>query len=167
MIPIAEHEAPDAAAFEACIASRNEPAVLRGLVRDWPAVRAGSASGGIAEYWRAIDRGARVTALRMPPSARGRIFYKPGLEGFTYARDETTIGAVLEALAKHARFSNPPSLAVQSAPVSECLPGFAAENRNPLVGEGVAARIWIGNRVVTPAHFDESSNIACVVAGRR
>jgi len=31
----------------------------------------------------------------------------------------------------------------------------------------VAPRIWIGNHVVTPAHFDESNNIACVVAGRR
>jgi hypothetical protein len=31
----------------------------------------------------------------------------------------------------------------------------------------VAPRIWIGNRVTVPAHFDESQNIACVVAGRR
>jgi hypothetical protein len=30
-----------------------------------------------------------------------------------------------------------------------------------------SARIWIGNAIVTPAHFDESENIACVVAGTR
>ena len=30
-----------------------------------------------------------------------------------------------------------------------------------------APRIWIGNHVVTPAHFDESSNVACVAAGKR
>jgi hypothetical protein len=167
MTPIAEHERPDAATFEARVVARNEPAVLRGLARDWPAVAAAGAAGGIAQYLRAMDSGARVTALRMAPSARGRIFYKPGLEGFNYSRDETTVSAVLEALAKHARFSNPPSVAVQSAPVAECLPGFAQANRNPLLADSVAARIWIGNRVVTPAHFDESSNIACVVAGRR
>lgn len=166
MIAIAEHEGIDRAAFESRIAGGHEPAVLRGLARDWPAVRA-AGDGGIAEYLRARDSGASVTALRMPPSAHGRIFYNAGLEGFNYARDQTTVSAVVESLAKHARFSSPPSLAVQSAPLAECLPAFAAENRNPLLAEAVAARIWIGNRVVTPAHFDESSNIACVVAGRR
>jgi hypothetical protein len=68
---------------------------------------------------------------------------------------------------KNARFGNSPALAVQSASIPECLPGFAAENVLELVDAAVVPRIWIGNGVVTPAHFDESSNIACVVAGRR
>lgn len=168
MTPIAERERLDAATFAAQVAARNEPVVLRGLVRGWPAVDAAlAAPGAIGAYLRAMDSGAPVTALRMPPSARGRIFYNEGLDGFNYARDETTVSAVLESLAKHARFSNPPAVAVQSALVPDCLPRFAAENRNPVLDESVAARIWIGNRVVTPAHFDESSNVACVVAGRR
>ena len=168
MRPLAEYEGIDAARFASEIATGGEPAVLRGAVHDWPAVRASTAApDGIAEYLRERDGGARVMALRMPPSARGRIFYKPGLEGFNYSRDETTIGAVLDSLAKYARLSNPGSIAVQSALVSECLPRFAEENRNPLLADSIAARIWIGNRVVTPAHFDESSNMACVVAGRR
>ncbi|HEX4782431.1 MAG TPA: cupin-like domain-containing protein, partial [Usitatibacter sp.] len=64
-------------------------------------------------------------------------------------------------------FENGAALAVQSAPIPECLPGFAAENPMPLLDPSVAPRIWLGNGVITPAHFDESSNIACVVAGRR
>jgi len=31
----------------------------------------------------------------------------------------------------------------------------------------VQPRLWLGNEVVTPAHFDESHNLACVVSGRR
>lgn len=168
MRPIAEHRGIDRAAFESEIAAGNEPAVMRGLVADWPAVRAArSGEGGIAAYLRAMDSGARVAAARMAPSARGRVFYKPGLEGFNYTRDDTTITAALESLAKYARLSNPSTIAVQSALVSECLPGFGVENRNPLLDETIAPRIWMGNRVTTAAHFDESGNIACVVAGKR
>ena len=51
------------------------------------------------------------------------------------------------------------------------LPGFAAENRAPPIEQlrdpAVAPRLWLGNEVVTPAHFDESHNLACVVSGRR
>jgi len=31
----------------------------------------------------------------------------------------------------------------------------------------IRPRIWLGSAAVTPAHFDESRNVACVVAGRR
>ena len=37
----------------------------------------------------------------------------------------------------------------------------------PILDAAVAPRIWLGNRVTVPAHFDESYNLACVVAGRR
>ena len=70
-------------------------------------------------------------------------------------------------LGRYAKFENRPAVAVQSAPVPECLPGFAEANRLALLDESVEPRIWLGNAVVTPAHFDESSNIACVVAGKR
>jgi hypothetical protein len=37
----------------------------------------------------------------------------------------------------------------------------------PLLPATVHPRIWIGNCITTPAHIDESNNIACVVAGKR
>ena len=40
-------------------------------------------------------------------------------------------------------------------------------NPLPLVDAGVAPRLWFGTAITTPAHFDESHNIACCVAGRR
>jgi hypothetical protein len=165
---IAEFEGIDRARFREEVVPRNAPAVLRGVVESWPAVKAArSAPDGIAPYLRAMDSGAKVAAMRLPPSTGGRIFYNAGLEGFNYTRDETTLGDVLDRMARYAGHQRPAAIVVQSALISECLPRFAAENPNPLLDASVAGRIWIGNRVITPAHFDESSNIACVVAGRR
>jgi hypothetical protein len=167
MKPIAEFEGVEAAAFRD-IRGRDAPAVLRGVVGDWPAVkRAKEAPDAILGYLRALDNGAKVAALRMPPSARGRIFYKPNLDGFNYASENVTVSSVLDCMARYAPRGNSASIAVLSASIAECLPGFLAENRNPLLDPSIAPRIWIGNHVITPAHFDESSNVACVVAGRR
>ena len=168
MGPIAEHGALDARAFREQIASCYRPAVLRGAVREWPAVRAAtSAPDGICAYLEALDNGTKVPTLRLPPSANGRIFYNAGLEGFNYTRDDSTISAVLERMRKNASLTRPASVVVQSALLCACLPGFDAENVNPILDPAIEGRIWLGNRVVTPAHFDESSNVAFVVAGRR
>jgi hypothetical protein len=41
------------------------------------------------------------------------------------------------------------------------------EHAIPFLDPAIQPRLWIGNRVTTPAHFDELHNIACVVCGRR
>jgi hypothetical protein len=56
---------------------------------------------------------------------------------------------------------------VQSALMADCLPGFAEQNRLTVLDETILPRIWLGSAIITPAHFDESNNIACVVSGRR
>jgi hypothetical protein len=158
----------DAGKFRSEIATQYQPAVLRGVVRDWPAVRHGlQSSDAFCNYLNGFDRGAPVDVLRMPPSARGRIFYAENLDGFNFTRERAPISSVTSAIAKNAKFENPSGVVAQSALLSECLPGFAAENRLPLLDPSVQPRIWLGNSVVTPAHFDESNNIACVVSGRR
>lgn len=168
MQPIREWSGADSESFRRDIATRYEPAVLRGAVRDWPAVRRGLESPeSFCGYIAAFDRGGEVDVLRMPPSARGRIFYAENLNGFNFTRERAPISSVTRSIAKNAKLENPPGVVAQSALISECLPGFAAENVLPLLDASVQPRIWLGNSVVTPAHFDESNNIACVVSGRR
>ena len=158
----------DARVFREEIASRYEPAVLRGVVAQWPAVREALASpAGFCTYLAKMDTGAPVDVLRMPPSVRGRIFYNDALNGFNFTRDKGSVSSVLERVAKYAKATQPGSVVAQSAPIAECLPRFATENVLPLLHESVKPRIWLGTAVVTPAHFDESGNVACVVAGRR
>ena len=142
--------------------------MLRGLVNDWPAVQAARASPTeLARYLAGFDSGSPVDAILMPPEARGRIAYNEAVDGFNFVRNRLPVSAILEQLARYAQFEDPPAVAVQSALLDDCLPGFAAQNPLPVLDPAIAPRIWIGNRVTVPAHFDESMNVACVVAGRR
>jgi Cupin-like domain len=144
------------------------PAVLRGLVKDWPAVKSALVSPkSLGRYIAAFDNGNPVDAILMPPEARGRIAYNDAMDGFNFVRNRLPVSAVLEQLSRYALFENPPAVAVQSALIASSLPGFSAENGLSVLDPAVTARIWIGNRVTVPAHFDESQNVACVVAGRR
>jgi hypothetical protein len=166
--PIRDWRDVDEQSFRAHIATCYEPAVLRGVVAQWPAVRHAIASpAGFCSYLAALDRGREIDLIRTPPSAKGRIFYNDTLTGFNFTRERATVTQLLERIGKYAGMRNPPAVAAQSALLADCLPGFAAEHPLALLHASVRPRIWIGNEVVTPAHFDESSNIACVVAGRR
>jgi oxalate decarboxylase/phosphoglucose isomerase-like protein (cupin superfamily) len=166
--PIPEWHDVDAATFATEILGAYRPAVLRGAARDWPAVRhALQSPEALAKYLHGFDSGKPVDVLMMPPHVKGRIFYADGMNGFNYTRSQAPITAVNEKLLRYAAFGNKPAVVVQSAPIADCLPGFAAGNRLALLDDSIAPRIWLGNAVVTPAHFDESHNVACVVSGRR
>ena len=165
---IAEWHDVDERTFREDVVTQYRPAVLRGLVTSWPAVQAALAShADIVRYLTAFDNGTPVDAILMPPQARGRIAYDESMDAVTFAHRRLPVSAIIEQLSRYALFDNPPSVAVQSALIPKCLPGFANENRLPVLDEAVAPRIWLGNRVTVPAHVDESDNIACVVAGRR
>lgn len=166
--PIREWHDVDERTFREEIATRYEPAVLRGVVKDWPAVRAALTSpAALSGYLTAFDSGSPVDAILMKPETRGRIAYNAAMDGFNFVHNRLPLSAIVDQLSRYALFDEPPSVAVQSAPVADCLPGFAAENRLTILDEAVAPRIWLGNRITVPTHFDESSNVACVVAGRR
>jgi len=148
--------------------SQKTPAVLRGFIRDWPAVRAGRESAAVlTEYLRRFDSGALVDAIMTPPEVEGRIHYNEALSGFNFHRNRLPLSQIAEQVLRYARFEKSPAVAAQSALVRDCLPGFTAENSLELLSAEVSPRIWLGNRITTPAHVDEWNNLACVVAGRR
>jgi hypothetical protein len=155
------------AMFHDQILAEARPVVFRGLTADWPVTRAGRASPhALADYLKRFDRGASVGAMFGSPSIGGRFFYNHDLSGFNFRNGSVRLSAALDLLLDYAREETPSSLAIQSVPVREALPGFEAENRLPLLHQ-VEPRVWIGNAVTVAAHHDPSENIACVVAGRR
>jgi hypothetical protein len=165
---IRELETRDTELIRREVLTSGEPAVLRGLVSDWPAVAAARASpAGLLEYLRGLDSGAPVDAIMTPPEFRGRIFYREGLDGFNFVRNRLPLTAVVEQALRYAGHAHAPAVAVQSAPVRDCLPGFAAANPLPAADDSAEPRIWLGNAVTTPTHLDEWFNIGCVVSGRR
>jgi hypothetical protein len=165
---IREFAALDSAAIRRDVLPDKRPAVLRGLVGDWPAVKQGLDSpAALVRYLERFDSGKTVDALLTAPEIDGRIFYNEAMTGFNFLRNRLALTAVAEQVLRYAQFPKSPAVAAQSALIRDCLPGFTDENRLSIVDDGVLPRIWLGNRITTPAHVDEWNNIGCVVAGRR
>jgi hypothetical protein len=144
------------------------PAVLRGLVNAWPAVGVGRRSpAAVVEYLRRFDNGALVDAIMTPPEVGGRVFYNEAMSGFNFVRNRLPIAAVAEQALRYGAFARAPAVAVQSALMRDCLPGFSAENPLSVIDSAVLPRIWLGTAITTPTHLDEWNNIGCVVCGRR
>jgi hypothetical protein len=166
--PIERLRNVDSETFHREIVPRGEPVVLEGLVRDWPAVRAGAQSPEAASaYLAGLDSGVEGDAVLVPAGLKGRMFYEPDLAKFNFARRKLSVTGVLQHLARYSHFEDPPSAALQCAHITECLPTFEASNPMPLMNADVHPRLWLGNAFLTPAHIDELDNLACVVAGRR
>ncbi len=150
------------------LVDRGRPLVIRGLCRDWPMVAwARQSDTAFAQGLARLDNGSEVDALLMPPEEGGVIGYNAAFDGFNYARRRVSITQGLQRLATYSRQANPPGLAMQSALISTCLPGLLEDHAVPFIDKTIEPRIWIGNQVTTPVHFDEYHNIACVACGVR
>ncbi|HEY5645955.1 MAG TPA: cupin-like domain-containing protein [Pseudomonadales bacterium] len=158
----------DRETFEHEIVPLNQPAVIRSLVGDWPAVAAGrESSAALCAYIKRLDTEKLANATVGPPSIGGRFFYRDDVRGFNFERKRVTVSTALDNLLKLIDAPEPPAIAMQAIPVADVLPGFEQDNVLPLVDAAVSPRIWLGNRSVIATHYDMFSNVACVVAGRR
>jgi len=165
---IEEWQSVDRAVFENEIFPANRPAVLRGLLRDWPAVQAGRQSqSSVVNYFKQFDTGGTVNAMVGPPQIKGRFFYSDDFRGFNFESRKVSIGGALDNLVSLADAPQPPAIALQAIHVPDTMPSFLGDNTMPLLDSDIAPRIWIGNRSMIAAHFDNNHNIACVVSGSR
>ncbi|MGB3461778.1 MAG: cupin-like domain-containing protein [Rhodanobacter lindaniclasticus] len=165
---IEEYRGAEQALELAGLVDRARPLVIRGLCRDWPMVAWSRQSDtAFAQGLAKLDNGSEVDALLMPAGEGGVIGYNADVDGFNYAHHRVSITRGLQRLAACSRQDNPPGLAMQSALIADCLPGLLDDHAIPFIGKAIQPRIWIGNKVTTPAHFDEYHNIACVVCGVR
>ena len=160
-------EGVDASAFEREVETRYEPAVLRQLVGDWPAVRAARESASaVAAYLSRQDNGTPIRAFLGEAGIGGRYFYRPEMDGFNFTIAETQLSNLLSALLDPAQADR--SIYMGSTATSSILPRFGFENPLRIATDrGGEPRIWIGNSSRVAPHYDESDNIACVVSGSR
>ena len=167
-----ERAGVDPATFEAEVAPRNAPIILRGQVAHWASVRAGkSGDHATAAYLRTLGSGGKpLEVLIGGPEFGGRFFYRgDNLEGFNFHREQAPLDILLKELL---RLSMVPEcerhiLYANAATAPEHLPGWAADNPLDLPLGGATPRLWIGNGSQTATHYDGSTNLACVVAGQR
>lgn len=158
----------DACALPEEVLCSQRPLLLRGLVGDWPLVRA-AASGPRAaiDHLRGFDAGQPVTAMVAPPDTGGRFFYNDDLSGFNFTPQRQRLSTVLDALAEHVDTPDPPAIYVGSTAIDACVPGLIDADAIPMGDRDPLVSIWLGNRSRIPAHQDLPDNLACVVAGRR
>jgi hypothetical protein len=166
-VPIAEIAGEVSAELFEEIRAGLRPVVVRGLVRDWPAVGAARAGDRtIVDYLTREGAARTVGAIAAAPRERGRFFYTPDLTRLNFVKGSGRLDTFLEDLLRAAEMVDPPAMAVQSEEIASLLPCFLTENRLDLL-PGVPPRIWIGNRIRVAPHYDAKENVACCVAGRR
>jgi Cupin-like domain len=166
----AEWSDVDARIFSEVIKPLGRPAILRGLVKHWPAVGAGRTSpDAISAYLKGFYSGHPAPLFEAPAAVKGRFFYNERLNGFNFESKRELLTVVLDRLCDHSGALDAPSLYSGSVSLPLYLPGFTRTNhiRELVDFTSVLESIWIGNQTCIAAHFDNTENIACVVAGRR
>ncbi|HEY6621120.1 MAG TPA: cupin-like domain-containing protein [Steroidobacteraceae bacterium] len=144
------------------------PVVLRGLVKDWPIVKAGHLSpSAVRDHLMPLDAGGEIEAFFGAPSIAGKYFYTQDLKGFNFERRRMKFAAALESIVSSAGAPGSPSIYVGSVPTSDFLPRFAALNPMPLLNPGVGPRVWVGHAANVSCHYDTVDNLACVAVGTR
>ena len=165
---IEQLEDVDPHAIPASVLQSRRPLLLKGFVKDWPAVQKAQESDiAIADYIKVFYQGEPLTVYEGDASINGRIFYNDDFSGFNFERTRQDLNAVLDKLFGCAEQSSAPTYYVGSTMVDHWLPGFRSENDIALDTNESLVSIWIGNRSRIAAHYDFPDNIACVVAGRR
>jgi hypothetical protein len=158
----------DRGIFENEIFPANRPAVLKGLLRNWPVVQSGRQSpASVANYLKQFDIGGTVNSFVGRPEINGRFFYSDDFQGFNFDSIDVSISTALDTLVSLADAREPPAIALQAIEVSKMMPSFLRDNAMPLLDGNIAPRIWISSRSMVAAHFDVRHNIACVVSGSR
>ncbi len=166
--PLPERGAIDAETFACEIVPAGRPVVLRGQVADWPAVAASASPRETAAYIAGFASDRPVEVMIGPPEIAGRFFYRDDMRGFNFTREKVPVPALLAKLIELAETDQPaPALYAGAAAAADHLPGWADANPLPLPAPAAVPRVWIGNATHVSTHYDVSSNLACVVAGRR
>lgn len=166
-VRVAEHGAVDVDAFRA-IRESGQPAVLRGLGADWPAVRAAQSSDEeLVAYLRPFQVDRPVEVILGEPEIEGRFLYTDDLRSLNFARGTSPLAPFFDRLLRDRSHPRPYAMAVQSEEIPAIFPGFDRENRIDLLDSTVVPRAWIGNRIRVAPHYDLMENVGIVVAGRR
>lgn len=154
--------------FDQEILPLHKPAILKGLVKNWPAVkRANNSVKDLYQYFSDMYIGGDIQYARIPPKEKGRFFYNKEMSGLNFIREVGPLDIFFREVLLNSQDCNGDTLALQSAPIADYFPDFDSKNPFPFFNKNVPPRIWIGNNAIVSAHYDDSENIACVVSGKR
>ncbi len=152
--------------FEAEIVPAGQPAILRGLVANWPVVAAARKSDQALTAYLAQRANGRAGEIWVAePTIEGRFGFNSALDGYNFERKLASIGQLLDLLIRQQDDEHPWGLYAGAMLLSDHAPQLLAENFLPLLdpGRDMLVSLWLGNRMHTHAHWDLPQNLACVV----
>jgi hypothetical protein len=122
------------------LVSSGQPAVLRGVAKDWGLVRAGLSSDSQAmSYLRSFYNGKPVQYSFGEPRIDGRPFYTEDFTELNCIVKRERLDDVLTQIESHLSDARPPTYYVASLPIDSCLPGLRAENDFVFKSQGIDA----------------------------
>lgn len=154
--------------FRAEILPSGQPAVLRGIARDWPLVVAARQDANEAmAMLEASANGLLTNVLRADPAMEGRFHYADDGYAMNFIRGQGNVAGLFAGLREQENSYRPFAMAAQDMIAERYFPGFLQAHPMPLVPAAAAPRVWVGNAAKVATHNDPVENVAVVAAGRR
>jgi hypothetical protein len=165
--PVDEHVVSSAAALDGLIAEAYGPFVVRGLVADWPLVRAGLRSARAARsHLLAHARDRDFTVSMGAPEDGGRLFYDAAMQ-MNFRMGQGRLDRIFDGFDAAESHPQVPTVYLASIDIEQYFDGLAVANPMPLSPREALASIWIGTPTRIAAHNDFPDNLACCAVGRR
>ncbi len=158
--------------YEELVAAQ-QPAILKGVAKDWPLVEAGRRSSEEAmAYIERFEAGRQYIMYAVPAEFKGRIFYNEGLTAPNYKAEKVSFSEFLGAIKAHISAPDPDAHYIGSRDADTYFPGLRQENDlkldHPMFEHGnLLVSVWTGSKTRIAAHYDASNNLACCMVGRR
>lgn len=149
------------------IAPLGRPAILKGLITDWPAVQKGKESSqALCDYLLENNHNNQVRFIHSKGN-NGRLFYNEDLTGVNFTTSQNTLSNAVDKIITNSEREGDSAYYISSSPLKEHFPSFLNDNYNELLNNQSNPNFWISNQVTVAPHFDIPDNIACCISGKR
>jgi hypothetical protein len=153
--------------LDARLKTAREPFVIRGLVADWPLVKAGIESSASARAYLLEHRRDRAFTVNIgQPAAGERLFYDE-LMAMNFRTGRGSLDDIFAGIDANEGRRDAPAIYLSSVDVNDYFDGLHDANHVDLGEREPIESIWIGTRTRIAAHNDFPDNLACCAVGRR
>jgi len=144
-----------------------EPFVIRGLVADWPLVKAGLEGSASARAYLLEHRRDRAFTVNIgEPGAGDRLFYDDSM-AMNFRTGRGSLDDIFAGIDANEGRRDAPAIYLSSVDVKDYFDGLHEANHVDLIEREPIESIWIGTRTRIAAHNDFPDNLACCAVGRR
>jgi len=156
-----------ASELDARLKTAREPFVIRGLVADWPLVKAGLESSASARAYLLEHRRDRAFTVNIgQPGAGERLFYDESM-AMNFRTGRGSLDDIFAGIDANEGRRDAPAIYLSSVDVKDYFDGLHDANHVDLGEREPIESIWIGTRTRIAAHNDFADNLACCAVGRR